>query len=147
MKMSQLRTIIIVILVIVNIFLMAQVIPKEIAEKQQRQEEKESLVDLLARSDITIDVDAIPDDETLPGLIAGRDVETEARAVEALIGESEGVDMGGGIFAYTSESGTAMFYTGGEFDIVITGESTYNSVESVENAFKGHWFYRAGGCH
>ncbi len=136
MKMSQLKTLMIIILVIVNVFLMIQVIMKKTDERVQKQEVKQSLVDLLKKNDIEISPGIIPEEQTLEGLDAVRAQEAESRAAQALLGKTEPVDMGGGINSYESLNGRAEFRMGGDFIIELESETKYRAADSAKKLFK-----------
>ncbi len=137
MKTSKLKTLIIIILVIVNGFLLSVAIPRLTAERYQMQQEKRILVRLLRESGIQADVDAIPDEAKLKSLAAGRDGAVEARVVRALLGETAFVDRGGGIYSYESAAGEAEFREFGDFSVELTsGSKKYSTPDTAKKLFK-----------
>jgi hypothetical protein len=136
-KISKLKTLIIIMLVIVNGFLLSLALPRLTAERRQMQEEKKSLVRLLRESDIQTDIEAIPDDVRLETLTVGRDEAVESKAVRMLLGEYEFSDMGGGIHSYESGAGSAEFRAGGDFSIELTsGAERYRTPDTAGRLFK-----------
>jgi len=136
MKMSQLKTLIIVVLVIANLFLLSLVVPAQVMRARQRTEVKQSIASLLEKSGISIDEKSIPDDFDIAPLDILRNTKAQQIAARALLGECEAEDMGGGITRYSSSSGSAIFRTGGEFAVTLETKSDFTSPKHASKLFR-----------
>ena len=89
MKMSQLKTLFIVVLVLANLFLLSLVVPRQAARSRQRDEVKQSIVSLLEKNGISMDKRAIPNDRDMSELDIERNAKAQETAAKAVLGACE----------------------------------------------------------
>ncbi len=119
MKTSQMKTLALLILVAVNAFLLAQIIPREVSKNREKKEITDSLVELCASHGITMDAGDVPADGLPARMTAERSVEREQAAAAAILGKVTRRELGGGINSYSSEMGEAVFRGGGDFSVEV----------------------------
>lgn len=120
MKTSNLKTLLILILLAANILLEAQIIPRRVAEKREYDGIRQSLCSLCEADGVQLDRKTLPVDEELCGMDAHRSLEKEMAAAEALLGGVTAANMGGGIYSYTGTKGEGVFRSGGEFSFTVS---------------------------
>ena len=141
MKMSQLKTLFIVVLVLANLFLLSPVVPRQVARNRQRDEMKQSIVSLLEKSGISMDKKTVPDDKDISPLDIKRNAKAQETAARAVLGACEAEDVGGGITVYSSSLGSAVFRLGGEFTLTVEGKSAYESAKQASKLFRAMGIY------
>ncbi len=119
MNGSKIKNIVIIILLLVNLAFLSMVITQKIDSNSRQQRVKEEIVEILANNGIEIDDAIIPYDKEFTEYIAGRDMERELSAVEAVIGPYVPENQGGNIYYYAGENGWARFRGNGEFEIAL----------------------------
>ena len=113
-----LKNIIIVILALVNLFLVASLVMRETVEQSADHRAEEQLVELFAADGMTLGEHVVSHDSPLPQVILMRDEARERAVAEFFLGENLlKEDQGGGTFAYTGDSGVALFREDGSFDV------------------------------
>lgn len=120
METHRLKTITIVILLLLNLFLLALLLNFRLQQVRTGARLEEELFRLYEASEMSIDEDVPLDGAPLPSLSLTRDLELEAAIARMILGEEavEGVHEGGGIYTYTGEAGTIQFRSTGAFDFV-----------------------------
>ncbi len=133
MSVSRIKSIIIGVLVIINLLLLAFIIADRTSELRTRSEELQRVVELYYKNGIVISSELKLSDT--PAARSGpRSIQAEAELAKRLLGETSASDQGGSIYLYTSERGTALFRSGGEFEFELR-EDVYES-ECSEAAVK-----------
>lgn len=113
----RLKNIIILILILVNVFLIGSLTIRKAEERSARRQAAEELVELFAAGGVSLDPDIISEKTPPASRALMRDTALDARAAAFLLGEDPACsNQGGGIYTYSSPSGTAMFRSTGSFD-------------------------------
>lgn len=98
------------------------------AERTARRQAEEQLVALFAADGMTLDRDAISAEAPPAGRTLERDTVLDRRAAAFLLGDPVEVeDQGGGIYAYSSPAGSALFRSNGSFDAELGGGSALDA--------------------
>ena len=121
MEWSRIKTIVIIMLFLVNIVMAAFVLYRGNAAETLRDDAKENIVDIFKRNGISIEKSAIPDDGVIYELKTERNLESEAKIAELFLGTTVREDQGGNIFYYQSSDGWAKFRGNGDFEIELGG--------------------------
>ena len=111
MQWSKIKNIVILILLVVNALLLAQVGYREMESARYRRQARDEAALLLAQSGIRVDVASLPEDPGLLSMRCERDSGEEAVLAEALLGS--GAEQPDGSFS--GERGTVWFYSSVEF--------------------------------
>ena len=111
MQWSKIKNIVILILLVVNALLLAQVGYREMESARYRRQARDEAALLLAQSGIRVDVASLPEDPGLLSMRCERDSGEEAVLAEALLGSSAEQPDG----SFSGERGTVWFYSSGEF--------------------------------
>ena len=123
MEWSRVKTILIVLLLIVNVFLFIAYAGSSLRESSDEDQIKEDVVSVLNKLGVEIDIRIIPNDSDIrfPAR-AERDLEAEAQAVGALLGRVSVDSSEGGKVEYNGERGSGSVRTGGyiEFELFHT---------------------------
>lgn len=110
---------------LVNAFLLASLASRQQAQRASRRQAEEQLVALFAADGMTLNPDAISSEAPPIGRTLERDTTLEQRAAAFLLGDGvDAADQGGGIYAYNSSSGTALFRSNGSFDADLSAGSS-----------------------
>lgn len=120
MKTSRLKSIVIVILVIVNAFLLALLLVQRAQERAAYARRADELVTLCASSGVTLDASILPRDEASAAVDLTRDSERERDFADALLGSTDSIDSGGGIYRYYNADGSATFRGAGSVSAACT---------------------------
>lgn len=119
MKASRLKTIVIVILLLVNVFLLFLLLSRRAEQNAAYERAVDQLVTLYEASGITLDRSTLTQDETLFSAETQRDSARETAFAEALLG-SVSVSESGGVTRYTGTDGSCIIRTGGTVDASLT---------------------------
>ena len=120
MQSARLKNIIIIILALVNLFLLGSLASRQRAQQASRQRTQEQLVSLFAADAVTLPADVISFQSPPTGGTLVRDVELDRAMAVCMLGENLTYsDQGGGIYAYDSDRGAAIFRSNGSFDATI----------------------------
>ncbi len=120
MEWSKLKSIILILLVIVDLLLVGLALYLHAQTRHQRLSAETDLIALFAQSDITLPASCLPKREPLLSPRATiRDTEAEERAAAALLGEITDSNLSGSIHSFTSETGTAVFSADGKFSFTL----------------------------
>jgi len=117
LERHRLKNIIILILVLVNVFLLGSLAIRKTAEHSAHRQATEQLVALFAADEISLSPDIISNQLPPSPSTLSRSTELDHEAALFLLGSGlSSSDQGGGIYTYTSPSGSALFRANGSFD-------------------------------
>lgn len=121
METVRLKNIVIIILVLLNLFLLSLIVSNQVRTNHIARETREQIFLLFEKNNIALSPETAKSDTRADTLVFLRDTEAEKAFAEAILGETESSNEGGGIYTYTSPVGVASFHTAGTFDISTTG--------------------------
>lgn len=122
MSWSKLKTIMIYILLLLNLFLLGLVGMNRLRARRYQTAAVTEAAAVLTRNNIQVRPEDLPREMKLPAVVAIRDIQKEEQLVRAFLGEDIRANAsGGGLYVYEGKVGTASFRGNGEFTI------TYNS--------------------
>lgn len=124
MSISRIKTIVIFILLIVNIFFIFIYFVDKYEAILLENETRSGIIELLAKSGIEMDVESIPEISSQAVYFLERDIDIEKTLVESVLGTVESVDQGGNVYQYRNENGSAEFRSTGRFYIAINNYPT-----------------------
>ena len=117
MKASRLKTIVIVILLLVNAFLLFLLLSRRAEQVQSYERSVDQLCALYERSGVSLDRTLLPKDSSVHLLSLERDSAREAAFAKALLGgEPSLLDSGGGVSRYSGETGSCAIRSGGSVE-------------------------------
>lgn len=120
MERSQVKTIAIITLVLINLFFLSLIIIDFALETRDARLEIELVTAALAQEGISINPDEININRNIFAMITTRDMEAELRIAQTLLGDVEIIDQGL-IFRYENRfAGVAQFYSAGDFEIIFS---------------------------
>jgi hypothetical protein len=119
----RIKTLVILILLIVNLFFGGILIAQRAQSRGMEAREREELAQVMSAAGIELPPDLIPGAKAVKRCSVSRDAALERAFAAALIGEAEPVEQGGGIVSYENENGRATFRSGGEVEAVIYDKS------------------------
>ena len=122
MEWSKLKTIILLMLAGVNLFLLLLVGLRAGRGAVYEEEARQAAAQVLEQGGISFGLEQVPDDIDLPVLSLTRDRDSEAEAARALLGDVTQEDAGARR-RYTSELGAAEFSINGAFLVEFLGEA------------------------
>lgn len=122
MPFAKIKTIILAILIAVNLFLLAIVIPARQAENARQETLRTNLQTLYAEYDVDLQPERIPIEKTLYPLLLEPDEQVQLEAAQELLGSVTDLPTDGGRYTtgYTSERGTCQFARNGDFSAELT---------------------------
>lgn len=133
MEGSRVKTVIIMILLVVNGFLLVLVGARRSEARRYEQSALDGSIQVLAQNGIVLSSDAISAREGCQSGTTQRDPELEERLASALLGEAaEGSSRGGGLYTYTAEHGQISFRAGGELSAQLK-QGDYWSISDPES--------------
>ena len=115
MQWSRIKTIILILLALVNGFLLVLVVGRESTAHRQQNDTLTSAIHVLERSGIHVEEDILPDSMELTVCSVARSRETERSMAEAFLGQTEEESLGGDVFRYVSSAGSVQFHSSGAF--------------------------------
>ncbi len=120
MEWSKLKSIILILLVVVDLLLMGLALYLHAQTRHQRMNAETDLIALFAQSDITLPASCLPKREPLLSPRATiRDTAAEEQAATALLGELTDSTLSGSTHSFSSEIGTAVFSADGNFSFTL----------------------------
>lgn len=133
MSASKLKNLILLILLLVNLFLLALVVPKYTADRQRQQQADKSLVALFADAGVALSLEDIPESLPLTMQELTADEDYPLSAVQTV--------LGGGVLSrprengteYSSALGLALVLGDGEFSATLHYEETADPRTQVES--------------
>lgn len=123
MERYRLKNLILLILALTNVFLLSSLLFRQAQENNVRTESLRQLTALFhsEKYDLDLLVEHIPDETPAAVLSLSRDSKQERRLASFLLGQEMTYSSeGGGIIRYKSDVGSAVFYVGGSFEILLT---------------------------
>lgn len=120
MSWSKLKTIIIYILLLLNLFLLGLVGMNRLRARRYQNAALTEAAAVLARNNIQVRWEELPREMKLSPAVAARDLQKEEELVRTFLGEDvKASASGGGLYVYEGQSvaGTASFRSNGEFTI------------------------------
>lgn len=120
MSWSNLKTIIIYILLLLNLFLLALVGMNSLRAQRYQDEALKEAAAVLERSNIRVRWEELPREMRLSPMVAARDLQKEEELAHVFLGEDAKVSAsGGGLYVYEGQTvaGTASFRSNGEFTV------------------------------
>ena len=143
MESSRLKTIILLILVLVNGFLLTSLLLRRADAVSAQSRTRQELVELFAADPVaaSLSPDAVSFAAPPSGQILARNSLLEQQIASALLGDGlEITDRGGGIFRGDNQLGQATFRSGGSFEI--TGTLLGQDAEDAARRFCRDYGYR-----
>lgn len=135
MEWRRVKTIIIVILLLVNGFLLVLVGARRGEERRYEQSALDRTLQVLAENGIQVTGDEILSADPRQPASVERSVQAETRAVSALLGESvEGANRGGGLYIYRTDRGQVSFRSGGELSTVLEDDPWWHTDDPLAHA-------------
>lgn len=135
MEWRGVKTIIILLLLLVNGFLLALVWGRRIEAAAYDRTALTQAVQVLSASGIEVDADALAPADSLDTLSIERDTAREDKLVSILLGETvTGDNRGGGLYLYRGESGEVSFRTGGEISATLNDDVRWYTVDPAVHA-------------
>lgn len=119
MNTKKLKTIIIIILLLVDIAFGALIISDRTAERRHQSRTLSDLVEVMDKNGIAFIPESIPEVSDLYVLKCTRDISSEAVIASSLIGECSAQDLGGGLYSYENANGSVRFRSNGEFEAAL----------------------------
>lgn len=121
MKASRLKTIVIVILLLVNAFLLFLLLSRRAEQTQAYERTVEQLCELFDRSGVSFDCALLPENSDVYALSPERSSTREMAFAKSLLGDDvSAFDSGGGISRYSSSLGSCSLRSGGTVDAVLS---------------------------
>jgi len=120
----KLKNIILIILLITNLFLLGLVGLREWNASRYEEQARADAVQVLEQNGIRMELDALPEDQTLLMATVTREREKESKELTPLLGAVEELAEGGGRYRYTGEKGEATILSRGEF-VIYLNEGAY----------------------
>ena len=115
MEWRKLKNLIILILLVVNGFLLVLVGSRWEESIRYERTALDQTVEVLRRSGIDVDLDAVSDGAGLTPITVERDLDREAQLARTLLGEEvQGDNRGGGLYLYQGALGEVSIRSGGE---------------------------------
>ena len=110
MSWSKLKTIIIYILLLLNLFLLGLVGMNRLRARRYQTAALTEAAAVLARNNIQVQWEQLPREMKLPAVTLTRDLQKEEQLVRLFLGEDVAVSAsGGGLYIYEGTEGTASF--------------------------------------
>lgn len=136
MEWSKIKTIIILILAVSNVFLLGLLVSRAASRSASEQALRSGTIAVFEKSGILMGSEIIPKNRTFSALRLDRD-RTREKDISGLLGETKYSNPGGGIDIYSGEKGIALFRGNGEFEIRVNeGALTANPDGYKEYAIK-----------
>lgn len=131
MPFAKIKTIVLVILVAVNLFLLAIVIPARQVENARQESLRTNLQTLFAEYDVTLEPERIPKGETLYPLLLEPDEQVQLDAAQTLFGSVTDLPTDGGRYTtgYTSDRGSCKFARNGDFSAELTQPQEASTID------------------
>lgn len=111
MQWSKIKNIVILLLLLANVLLLAQVVVREMESQRYHSQAREETAALLAQNGIRVDLGELPDDPQLFPMRCERDAQKEKDLAASLLGQASEQEDG----SYASPKGTIWFYSSGDF--------------------------------
>lgn len=117
MEWPKIKTILLLILLLTDGFLLALVGVRSWNTSRYQEEAREDALTLLERGGIQMQAQQLPEDLRLPVGTVSRDLEGELAQLVPVLGEGTRESLGGGQYRYTGDNGEAWLRGRGEFSL------------------------------
>ena len=123
MSVSKMKTVIILILVLMNLFLLMLVVPNFMPRYHQAQQVQTQLQTLFESYQLSLDLSTLPKSQPITSVNVSYDSDAALTAAKALLGDTVLVEEDPALYysSYTSSSGTLRVYRSGLCDATLTG--------------------------
>ncbi len=123
MSVSKMKTVIILILVLMNLFLLMLVVPNFMPRYHQAQQAQTQLQTLFESYQLSLDLSTLPKSQPITSVNVSYDSDAALTAAKALLGDTVLVEEDPALYysSYTSSSGTLRVYRSGLCDAALTG--------------------------
>ena len=119
MSVSRIKTLVLAVLALVNIFFLVLIISDTVADARSERQATQNVCSVLQAGGIIIDPDNVRADNSLRPMKTARGNEAEATIAGAVLGPTV-TTVRGVIYEYeNAQNGIAVFYSGGDFEINI----------------------------
>ncbi len=122
MKVSGIKTVVIIVLLLVNIIFIGLIIKERLVSSREENSLEANITEVFRKNGIALNMENVSDDVSMVPYRMGRDSDSEQKFSAALIGDVEFSNHGGNIFGYESRNGIAVFRGSGEFTIDILSD-------------------------
>lgn len=137
MEGSKIKNIVLLILLIVNVFLLVQVAEQERRSAQYEAETRAGAVEVLARQNISLRMEKLPAERSLPALvIPARDKAGEEAMAAGLLGAPLTASEQGGPAVYEGAGGEGLFFSNGRFSFTFTQGVPLDGAEPERHAVR-----------
>ena len=141
MSKARLKTLVIALLVLLNLFFLAIIITDNAKDAQSRRQAVENVCELLRLGGISIEPEVIREFSPLTEMKTTRDTDAEALFASVTLGETEITDQGVIYIYENSERGRAEFYSAGDFVMrinegVVTSTNDRDKIKTVRNLLR-----------
>ena len=116
MKTARVKSILILILTFVNVFLLVLLLDQRREEERVYRSAVTHLTALYESKGIRFEPTLLPRSASLPALDAARDLAAEQKLAETLLGSASVIDSGGGIYRYFNGSGLCLVRSSGALE-------------------------------
>lgn len=135
MERYRIKTVIIVILLIINGFLLVLVGTRKTESLRYEQSALEGTIQVLSEHGIELSPEVIANRESRQLGMTERSVTAEAQIASILLGENaEGENRGGGLYTYRTQLGELSFRTGGELSVQLSENAIWNTDDPESHA-------------
>lgn len=135
MERYRIKTVIIVILLIINGFLLVLVGARKTESLRYEQSALEGTIQVLSKHGIELAPEVIANRESRQLGVTERSVETEAQIASVLLGENAvGENRGGGLYTYSTQLGELSFRAGGELSVQLAENAVWNADDPVSHS-------------
>lgn len=117
MSWSKLKTIMILILLLLNLFLLGLVGANQLRSIRYEASALSEAAAVLELNGIQVAQETLPSSMALSASTAARDIRREEALARALLGAAPEVSASGGFYIYSAETGSASFRSSGEFSV------------------------------
>lgn len=136
MEWGKLKNLIILILLVVNGFLLVLVSARREESVRYERRALEQTVQVLRRSGVEVELDAVADGAGLAPMTVERDLSREAALAQALLGqEVQGDNRGGGLYLYRGTLGEVSIRAGGELSAEFARDDCWRADRPEQHAF------------
>lgn len=139
MKTSRLKSIVIAILLLVNIFLFVLLLGRQNQQRAAYERSVEQLSILLSDNGIDFDTALLPRDVSISTIELSRSNDEESAFAEKLLGKAVSRSVGGGIFIYENDAGSCQFRSNGTVEGALSRHVS-NPTAFCEDIFR-NWGY------
>lgn len=126
MSAPKIKNLVILILILLNVFLLALVVPTRLADRQRLRQADESLVQLYADADVSLRVEDIPQTKTLYPADLPMTEEGILPAIRAILGQELLTRQTDDGTHFSSAAGTAVLQPDGTLTATVTDHETHD---------------------